>query len=99
MWRIWSCIEMIKELKNSKSAGDKIPKEFAQQNYDRGISHAAFTVAHELCHTSTGYLTGFLRPRMPENVAAGGMGTPGTNGETVKYAVPIKMTLHLLGIK
>lgn len=64
-------------------------KKAMQTNYDNSIFQVAVTLAHELCHLFTGFLTGSDRPRTPENVTVPGQGTEmsGEHGWAWEYKV------------
>jgi len=78
--RLVVLLDKIKQLKKARGINAQ-DLEAAQRNYDFGIFHLAVIIAHELCHTFTGYLTGFLWPRTPDCVIAGGHERPGVHGE------------------
>lgn len=78
-------VELLNKIKELKKNGNKGTHgqdlESAQRNYDSGIFHVAVAIAHELCHTFTGYLTGSFWPRTPDRVTAGGHEVPDQHGE------------------
>lgn len=55
--------------------------ESMRTNYETTIYHISVTFSHEICHLSTGFLTGANRPRTPEGVTAADHAIRGYCGE------------------
>lgn len=60
------------------------PKEQAGDTYELLKFQMIITIAHEICHCLTGYLTGSDRPLTPPTVSLGGYGMP-RSGEAGRY--------------